>query len=142
MDEEQFWESVNRSSKVACWTWMRGTSHGYGEAFIQGRGLVLAHRYAYEKAIGPIPENKCIDHLCRNKACINPAHLEIVTRGENVLRGVGLAAQNARKKNCPKCGGKYELWTSPSTGKSRRQCRHCVRKSDRDFYAKRKNLFA
>ena len=60
----------------------------------------IAHRVAYEKAYGPIPEGLVIDHLCRNGLCVNPEHLEAVTRKENILRGEGACAQNARKTHC------------------------------------------
>ena len=70
--------------------------------FFDGRKLVLAHRFAYELLRGPIPEGMTIDHLCRTRSCVNPEHFEVVTRGENVLRGVGPPAMNARKTHCAK----------------------------------------
>jgi hypothetical protein len=58
------------------------------------------HRYAYEALVGPIPDGKQIDHLCRNRACCNPEHLEPVTIQENIRRGEGPQAINARKTHC------------------------------------------
>ena len=79
-----------------CWRWTGSISpNGYGRF-----NLIYAHRRSYELHVGPIPEGLTIDHLCRHRWCVNPAHLEPVTRGENVLRGVGPSAQHARKTHC------------------------------------------
>ncbi len=59
-----------------------------------------AHRWIYQYMVGEIPEGWTIDHLCRNTSCVNPDHLEAVTHKENVLRGFGPTALNARKTHC------------------------------------------
>jgi hypothetical protein len=83
-----------------CWTWKGSHSrNGYARIKVSGR-LLQAHRVMYEGLVGPIPDGLTIDHLCRNRGCVNPAHLEAVTHGVNVLRGVGFSAQNARKTHC------------------------------------------
>jgi len=95
----RFWPRVAKGPDCWIWTGARRSPGGYGT--IRGNGhQLLAHRVAYELAIGPIPEGKQLDHLCRNKGCVNPAHLEPVTNRENVLRGVGPSAVNARKTHC------------------------------------------
>jgi hypothetical protein len=107
-----------------CWVWLRGTNGvGYGTLRRNGRDH-YAHRWFYEKHVGPIPAGLELDHLCRNRLCCNPEHLEAVTRTENLRRGFGPAAINARKTHCvnghPLSG--TNLYVDP---KGRRQCRTC-----------------
>ena len=81
-----------------CWVYMRPTDRcGYAQVQHEGR-LQMAHRLVYEREVGPIPDGLEIDHLCREKACLNPAHLEVVSRGENIRRsGAHFALPNVRK---------------------------------------------
>ena len=105
--EERFWEKVNKSAPNGCWEWTAGLfATGYG-GFQYGGRPVAAHRWAYEALVGPIPEGLELDHLCRNRKCVNPAHMEPVTHKENTLRGEGPTAQNAKKQACTKCGSPY-----------------------------------
>lgn len=69
-----------------CWTWIRSTHQGYATTTVFGKRW-LAHRYSYSLYVGAIPKGLVIDHLCRNRRCINPAHLEPVSIAENVQRG-------------------------------------------------------
>lgn len=84
--EQRFWMKVNKTS--TCWLWTAATQQkGYG-IFGVGTGRTTpAHRYSYELHVGPIPEGMQIDHLCRVRSCVNPAHLEVVTPLQNVRRG-------------------------------------------------------
>ncbi len=77
---------------------MGGT--GYGLVFAEGKRRV-AHRVVYKVLRGDVPKGLDLDHLCRNRRCVNPDHLEIVTHRENVLRGEGIAAKKARATECP-----------------------------------------
>ena len=122
-----------------CWDWVGTLSQGYGRM----RGA-SAHRIAYEQAKGPIPEGLTIDHLCRNRACGNPDHMQAVTNRENVLRGVGPTARNARKTHCPK-GHPFDE-ANTFTGRGYRECRTCWRERERgrisgwERQRRRKNL--
>jgi len=79
---DRFWAKVDLAAEGGCWAWTARTSNGYGKYAMRVRGKVTdyrAHRLAYQALVGPIPEGFQIDHLCRNRACVNPNHLEIVT---------------------------------------------------------------
>lgn len=76
-------------SESGCWVWQGAADKdGYGRIKIAGRGAQRVHRIAHEVYVGPIPASLVIDHLCRNRRCCNPAHLDVVTQGTNVRRGV------------------------------------------------------
>lgn len=97
----RFWKYVLTEDVLrdGCWLWQGPRVHnGYGIISIQGSGVkttIRAHRYAYEALVGPIPEGLQLDHLCRVRRCVNPAHLEPVTARENVRRGVRARVQAA-----------------------------------------------
>ena len=93
----RFWERVQKGDGGwACWEWLGGKDRfGYGlfeiagtraEREKQGRRTAMAHRFAYETLVGPIPDGLTLDHLCRNTSCVNPEHLEPVTEQENLAR--------------------------------------------------------
>ena len=118
----RFWAKVDKTGP--CWRWTACTN-GNGYGVLRGHaGMVSAHRFAYELIVGPIPEGLSIDHLCRNRGCVNPDHLEPVTHRVNVLRGVAASAVNARKTECtrghPLSGA--NLYVNP---RGERQCRAC-----------------
>ena len=127
--EARFWQKVEKSAD--CWNWIGvKNSGGYGQLQVKGR-MVYAHRYAYELLTGPIPSGLTIDHLCRNRACVYPAHMEPVSRGGNVLRGEAPTAYNARKTHC-KHGHPFNAAnTYFRLDRKGRMCRECKRMRER-----------
>lgn len=97
--EDRFWSSVMPAGE--CLFWVGGTSKsGYGRIRGDDRRLIFAHRFSYQLRYGNIPDGLVIDHLCRNRLCVNPLHLEAVSDAVNILRGRGVSAANARKTHC------------------------------------------
>ncbi len=129
----KFWPKVDRTGDCWIWRWSRFRTNDYGHWLINGKHH-LAHRFAYEALVGPIPPGHDLDHLCRVKACCNPAHLEPVTRSENLRRGVGprlTRARQAAKTHCPQ-GHEYTPEnTRQIRGKKGRLCRECGRQECR-----------
>ena len=122
--EARFWSKVERRGPAECWAWRAShSSKGYGQFYVDSKP-VGAHRVAYELMRGPIPDGLELDHLCRNPGCVNPDHLEPVTRRMNSLRGKGMSAHNAAKTECAK-GHSYDLLNTRFTKKGWRQCLLC-----------------
>ncbi len=131
----RFWGKVERGD--GCWIW-RGSSYaktGYGQAY-DANGGRLAHRMAYELVVGKIPDGLTLDHLCRTRLCVNPSHLEPVTRGENTMRGDTVTAKNKLKTACPK-GHPYDKENTLSRTNGRR-CRACHAEWNREYMATRR----
>lgn len=109
---------------------------GYCQTKYRGR-RIYAHVLSYVAHIGPVPKGRELDHRCRNPKCWNPLHIEPVTHRENVLRGVGLTSQNARKTICLR-GHALSGSNIRVDGRGCRQCKACVRILSRIRYAKKR----
>lgn len=122
--EVRFWRRVDKTAPGGCWLYTGSTAtNGYG-LFWTAEGTVLAHRFAYEGQVGPIPEGLTIDHLCRVRKCVNAAHLEPVTQRTNNLRSSSPVAQNAAKTHCKRDHPFDEANTyRHAKGRSCRKCR-------------------
>jgi ribosomal protein L24E len=138
------WASKIVRTESGCWEWAGSVDGGgYGHLKVGRRGktkkTIKTHRFAFEEFRYPVPMGLELDHLCRNRRCSNPFHLEPVTRRENVLRGTGMGARHAAKTHCD---GGHELTPensySPPGRPHWRQCRICRRKYARNHWERTK----
>jgi hypothetical protein len=132
-------EKILRSIVVdenGCWVWNGSMwSRGYGRFCANGKERP-AHRVSYEVFCGPLDPNLEIDHLCRNRACVNPDHLEQVTSKVNNLRGIGIARINADKTHCVN-GHEFTVENTRITY-GNRICRACTANRTRERYYRMK----
>jgi len=137
----RFWAKAEIGSPKECWLWQAGkSSHGYGK-YYGNSTTYYAHRLAYESVKGEIPDGLVIDHLCCTPACVNPNHLEVVTHGENSLRGTSPPAVNARKTNCIN-GHEFSEDNTYMDTANKRVCIICKRAKQRRGYWRRKKALA
>jgi len=125
--EVRFWRLVEKSE--GCWSWTGPcTPNGYGKFRLAGHSR-MAHRFAYELLVGPVADELEIDHLCRVRNCVNPAHLEAVTRAENVRRSA-IGRWQREKTHCP-AGHPYDEANTyhPPSQPNERMCRACRREA-------------
>lgn len=119
-----------------CWIWIGALiSTGYGAIRIRKKG-VLVHRHEYEAKNGPIPKHLEIDHLCRERSCCNPEHLEAVEHIDNVYRGNSPVVDNAIKTHCLRGHPLYGPNLYLRKDRSGRECRAChkIRKRERETF--------
>lgn len=112
-----------------CWEWQSDIdANGYGRVTVEGK-TAYAHRVSYTTWAGPIPPGLVVDHVCRVRHCINPAHLEAVTNTVNTLRGTSPIAKNARKTHCPQ--GHPYTGSNLRVNRNRRYCVACQNERNR-----------
>lgn len=134
----------NVSSKIiiptnsGCWEWNAAKTNGYGVVQHNGR-VQRAHRVVYECLIGPIADGLELDHLCCNRGCVNPHHLEPVTGTVNILRGNSMSARHARQTQCKRGHdlSVENVYLRKRGDKVERFCRACARIRDNARYARR-----
>jgi hypothetical protein len=151
--EDRFWAKVDKNGPVPdcrpelgpCWIWQGAPKQeGYGDFYYRGKHE-YAHRLSYQWSVKPIPDGLHIDHLCRVRICVNPAHLEPVTVLENLMRGVGPRLTVERGRALKKCKNGHEFtedntyWSQRANGRWRRHCKQCMRDRQNDAYQRGKS---
>ena len=140
--QDRFWPRVNKDGPLwngtPCWEWLgRIDRGGYGGFKADGYRWMGAHVFAYENLVGPVPAGLVIDHLCRNRRCVNPDHMEPVIFAENILRGTGPTAVNKRKTHCIR-GHEFTPENTYIHKKyGGRMCRECHRERGRVSWKRR-----
>lgn len=133
-DDRRFFAKVELADD--CWVWVGARNdRGYGEFSIRSR-RIKAHRWSYEYLRAEIPEGLSLDHLCRNRACVNPWHLEPVTRSVNLRRGNTTRTHCSSRTHCP-YGHPYDAENTAMRG-GHRTCKSCARDRATAARAKKK----
>ena len=143
-EEVRFWTKVNKDGPIPehrpdlgqCWLWTGAKDpRGYGHFYANGR-MINSHRFAWQEVNDPMPKELVIDHLCRNPACVNPAHLEPVTQVDNLRRGRDArGGVNKRRTHC-KRGHLLSENNVNFNSHGGRICRTCKQLTNRLYWAR------
>lgn len=139
--EDRFWLYVLKASAEECWLWTGGNNGVYGVFTVDGRRAhtrrEYAHRFSYEMHVGEIPDGLVIDHLCRTPLCVNPNHLEPVTRRENLLRSPTERGKRGRRETCARghllAGDNLRVHANGT-----RHCLTCLRMTSREYMRRKR----
>lgn len=132
---KRVFKKIKINNETGCWDWLGFTSQGYGQIRINKK-LYRIHRFMYAWLVSPIPNGKgknipVLNHICNNRSCCNPLHLELISDTENILKGNGATAINHRKTHCKK-----GHLLHPANKNGYRRCMICHREWNRKNYAK------
>jgi hypothetical protein len=135
---ERFLSKIIIDPQTECWNWKASKRFGYGDFFPCGRRKrVKAHRFSYEFFKGAVPSGLQLDHLCRNRACVNPDHLEPVSSQENLVRSpLTWAGINSRKTHC-KHGHEFTAENTYVAPDGQRGCRVCLRRRTHEYWERK-----
>ena len=134
-DLNRLFDKVNVGLPSECWEWQASTiSGGYGQFRFEGKKY-QAHRFMFSLINGGVDKTKVLDHLCRNRACVNPFHMEEVSNEENLLRG----EINTNKTEC-KYGHPFDEENTYIRPDGNRQCRTCHKENSRKYYHRMKAM--
>lgn len=128
---DRFWAKVS-AVESGCWLWTACSTNRYGQ-FTNSRRRIGAHVWAWESVYGAVPDGLELDHLCRNRLCVRPDHLEAVTHRENLRRGLN----GVLTTHCPQ-GHEYTSTNTYVTPRGHRVCRTCNRQAGRAYTAQKR----
>lgn len=138
----RFLRNAEMNYATGCWIWKGKLKYGYGRIHFGGRKgeSKLAHKIAYEMLIGPVPTGLELDHLCRQRSCCNPEHLEPVTHAENCRRGISSLITKARHKAKTHCKFGHEFTEQNTYRRLRGRACYTCRKTQAKIYKARVKL--